>query len=199
MLSDKNMGDGMPVELRAVETVYEGYSRILRATLVDADGGAFTREIEDHGRAATVLPYDPDRKTALLVSLPRAPVIWSGGPPELIETPAGMLDGESPQDAVRREALEEAGVRLTELEHLGAPYSSAGVSSERIDLYLAPYSVADRVGDGGGLQEERENITVLEIPLSELWAMVEAGRVEDLKTLALVFALRVRWPELFAG
>lgn len=198
MLSDQRTGDPMPIELRAVETVYQGYSTIRRATLADETGRTFTREIEDHGRAATVLPYDPRRRTVLLVRLPRAPVIWSGGPAELIETPAGMLDGEAAEDAVRREALEEAGVRLAALEHLGAPYSSAGVSSERIDLYLAPYAEADRVAAGGGLEEEREHITVVEAPIAEVWSWVAANRIEDMKTLALLYALRARHPELFA-
>ncbi|HEX3701268.1 MAG TPA: NUDIX hydrolase [Phenylobacterium sp.] len=188
----------MSIELRKVETVYRGYSTLMVATLATADGTTFQREIEHHGRAVGVLPYDPARRTALLVSIPRAPVIWAGGPAELAEAPAGMIeDGEDPQACVRREALEEAGVRLGALEAVGSPFSSPGFSAERIDLFLAAYSRADRVSDGGGAAGEQENITVLELPLDELWARVEAREVEDLKTLALVLALRVRQPELF--
>lgn len=187
----------MPVELRKVETLYQGYSTILRATLTDGAGATFTREIEHHGRAAAVLPYDPERRCALLVNVPRPPVIWAGGPPELAEAPAGMIDDEDSEDTARREALEEAGVRLDRLDYLGAPFTSAGVSSERVDLYLAEYAAKDRVADGGGLADEHENITVLEVPLAQLWTWVEQRRIEDLKTLTLVYALRVRRPELF--
>lgn len=187
----------MPVELRKVETVYQGWSTLMRATLMDDDGQSFIREIEHHGRAACVLPYDPQRRCVLLVSLPRPPVIWAGGPPELAEAPAGMVDDEDPEDCARREALEEAGVRLGRLEPLGSPFSMSGVSTERVDLFLAAYSATDRVAAGGGLAEEHENITVMEVPLDQLWDWVEKRRIEDLKTLALVLALRVRRPELF--
>jgi nudix-type nucleoside diphosphatase (YffH/AdpP family) len=187
----------MSVELRKVETVYQGYLTLMKATLAAPDGGTFQREIEHHGHAATVLPYDPERRMALIVSLPRAPVIWSGGPPELAEAVAGMLDGEPPDVCIRREALEEAGVRLGALEPVAAAYPSPGVSSERLHLFLAPYSARDRVAAGGGMDGEHENISVLEVPLDELWGWVEAERIEDLKTLALVLALRVRRPDLF--
>jgi nudix-type nucleoside diphosphatase (YffH/AdpP family) len=189
----------MTVELRKLETVYQGYSTVMRATLAGPDGSTFEREIEHHGHAAAVLAYDPVRRTTLLVSLPRAPVIWDGGPPELLEAVAGMIDNEDPQACIRREALEEAGLRLGELEPVGAPYASAGVSSERVHLFLAAYSPEDRVSDGGGLAEEQENITVVEISLAELWSRVEAQTIADMKTLALTLALRVRRPELFGA
>lgn len=187
----------MTVELRKVATVYQGYVTLLAATFAGPDG-LFTREIEHHGRAACVLPYDPGRRTALLVNLPRAPVIWAGGPPELLEAPAGIVEDEDPEETAIREALEECGVRLSRLEPVGSPFSSPGVSSERIDLFLAAYSPADRVAAGGGVAEEHEHIVVQEIPLSLLWAQVEQRKIEDLKSLALILALKVRRPELFA-
>jgi len=189
----------MPVELRKVETVYQGYLTVMKATLADDEGATFEREIEHHGRAAAVLPYDPERKLALLVSVPRPPVIWAGGPPELAEAPAGMVADEDPEDTARREALEEAGVRLERLEHIGSPFSSAGVSSERVDLFLAEYRKRDRVEEGGGLEEEHENISVMEVPLDQLWGWVIGRRLEDMKTLTLVYALRARRPELFGS
>jgi nudix-type nucleoside diphosphatase (YffH/AdpP family) len=188
----------MSVELRRVETVYQGYLTVLSATFTGPDGKTFTREIEHHGRAACVLPYDPARKTALLVNLPRAPVIWSGGPPELLEAPAGMVEDEDAEETAIREAMEECGVRLSRLEAVGSPFSCPGVSSERVDLFLAAYSQADRVAVGGGVEGEHENITVEEVPLALLWTWVEQRKIEDLKSLALILALRVRKPELFA-
>ena len=188
----------MPIELRKVEALHQGYVTLMKATLEAPDGTSFVREIEHHGHACAVLPYDAERRCVLLVSLPRAPVIWCDGPAELVEAVAGMLDGETPEACARREALEEAGVRLTELEAVGRAYVSPGVSTERLSLFLAPYAGADRVGPGGGLAEEHEHITVLEVPLSQLWDWVETQAIEDLKTLALILALRVRRPDLFA-
>lgn len=190
----------MSFEIRSVETLYRGYSTLMMATIAAPDGTTFRREIEDHGRAACVLPYDPARRCALLVRLPRAPAIWVGGPDALVEAPAGMIEeGEDSEACVRREALEEAGVRLGLLEPLGAPFASPGVSAERIALFLAPYAATDRTSAGGGAAHENEHITVLELPLVELWTQVERGEVADLKTLALVFALKARRPALFDG
>jgi nudix-type nucleoside diphosphatase (YffH/AdpP family) len=188
----------MTVELRKVETAWQGYLTVLVATFSAPDGGTFQREIEHHGRAACVLPYDPERRTALMVNIPRAPVIWAGGPPELLEAPAGMVENEDPEETAIREALEECGVTLTRLEAVGSPFSSPGVSSERIDLFLAAYSAADRTAAGGGVDGENEHIVVEEVPLSMLWGWVEQRKIEDLKYLALILALRVRRPDLFA-
>jgi nudix-type nucleoside diphosphatase (YffH/AdpP family) len=188
----------MSLEIRELETVYEGYSTIRVATLAGPDEATFKREIEDHGEAASVLPYDPERRVALLVKLPRAPVIWTGGPERLTEAPAGMIDeGEAAEATVRREALEEAGVKLDELEPLGALFPSPGVSAERIHLFLAPYSAETRSGDGGGVEGEHENIEVVEVPLAELWRRAEAGELLDMKTLTLILALKLRRPDLF--
>lgn len=185
------------VELRRVETVYQGYVTLLSATLTGPDGRTFTREIEHHGRAACVLPYDPMRRTALMVNLPRAPVIWAGGPPELLEAPAGMVENEDPEETAIREALEECGVTLSRLEPVGSPFSCPGVSTERVDLFLAAYSIAERTTPGGGVAGENEHISVEEVPLSQLWTWVEHRRIEDLKSLALILALKVRRPALF--
>jgi nudix-type nucleoside diphosphatase (YffH/AdpP family) len=187
----------MGFEIRDSETRYRGYATIMAVTLATPGGETMVREVEDHGHAACVLPYDPERRTVLLVRLPRAPVILAGGPAQLLEAPAGMVENDPPGATVRREALEEVGVRLASLEPLGAPFSSPGVSTERIALYLAPYAQADRVAAGGGSPAEQEHITVVEMPLDEFWRAVDAGVIEDLKTLALGYALRCHHPELF--
>jgi nudix-type nucleoside diphosphatase (YffH/AdpP family) len=186
----------LPAEIVRIRAAYEGWTKLLIATIRDSEGSQFNREIEDHGRAVSVLPYDPERRTALLVRILRAPVLYAGSD-DILEAPAGMMDEDDPADAVRREAFEEVGLQLREIEHIARTFSSPGVSSETIDLYLAPYSSADRVGPGGGLAEENESITVVEIALSAMWAMVENQELADLKTLALLFALRHRRPDLF--
>lgn len=186
-----------PAILRT-RTLHEGFSTFSVATVRLDDGAEVEREIEDHGQAVAVLPYDPERRTALLVRNLRPPLLHVGLPDgHLLEVPAGILEDEEPADAVRREALEEAGVRLGEVEAFGAPFSTAGVSTERLHLFLAAYSQADRVAEGGGLEEEHENIRVIELPLRELWSRVEAGRLHDLKTVALCAILRARRPDLF--
>jgi nudix-type nucleoside diphosphatase (YffH/AdpP family) len=187
----------MALEICGVRTLHEGYMKLLQLTLVGDDGQRFTREIEDHGAAAGVLPYDAERRVALLVRLPRPAVHLVGEPMELLEAPAGMVDDESAETAARREALEEAGVRLEALEWVAGGWPSPGVSTERLDLFLAPYRPEDRVTPGGGVPGEHENITVVEIPLSELWDSLERRTLGDLKTATLLMALRLRQPALF--
>jgi 8-oxo-dGTP pyrophosphatase MutT (NUDIX family) len=108
-----------------------------------------------------------------------------------------MLDENDPEACARREAMEELGLRLEALERVGCFFSSPGVSTEKLHLYLAPFSEADRVGEGGGLAEESEDISVVSVGLEELAACADAGELADLKTFALVQALRLRRPDLF--
>lgn len=179
--------------------IHDGWARFLVAEVTMEDGTRVKREIEDHGRAVAVLPYDPVRRTAVLISQFRAPVLYADGPPEMIEAPAGILDEGNPEDGARREAFEETGLRLDALELVTSAWTAPGISTERMDLFLAPYSEADKAGPGGGLAEEHEAITVHELPLAEVAAMSERGTITDLKTLVLVYALRLRHPELFTG
>lgn len=183
--------------IKAVEVIHDGWGRFLRATVAMPDGSEITREIEDHGSAAVVLPYDPERRVALLVRQLRAPLLLAAGLPDLLEAPAGSLDEADPAACVRREAMEEAGVRLGAVEPLGEIVTMPGISTERIHLFLAPYGAADRVGPGGGLASETESMTVEEVSLAELAAMADGGRLPDMKTLLLVQTLRLRRPDLF--
>jgi nudix-type nucleoside diphosphatase (YffH/AdpP family) len=177
--------------------LYSGFTKLFSVTIEDEHGARFEREIEDHGVAVAVLPYDPERRMAVFVRLPRAPLLYKTGQPLSLEAPAGMVDGEDAEAAARREAMEETGLRLGKLEPVATAWSSPGLSCERVSLYLARYSAADRVAEGGGLAVEHENITVVEMPLAELSALIDRQGIADMKTLALVFALKLRHPELF--
>jgi nudix-type nucleoside diphosphatase (YffH/AdpP family) len=187
----------MQYEIQTIRVAYEGWSRLLVATIRTPDGDTLKREIEEHGDATAVLPYDPDRRVAMLVRQFRPPVFHASGETETLEAPAGLLDEDDPETCARREASEEVGLRLSTLEPVIPSWSMPGVSAERIHLFLAPYSASDRTGPGGGAEGEHENITPSEIPLDELAAMADSGRLPDLKTFALVQTLRLRHPRLF--
>ena len=182
-------------------TVYSGYLTVDALQVRLSDGSIVSREVERHGDAAAVLPYDRERRCALIVSLFRAPVLQEAGMDAMEEACAGMISGvvEEAEAAARREAFEELGVRLNSLDLVARVWSSPGVSSERVSLFLAPYTAADRIAAGGGLREEHEGITVVERPLTTLAAAADQGRIEDGKLLTLVLALQLRSPDLFAA
>jgi nudix-type nucleoside diphosphatase (YffH/AdpP family) len=186
----------MADELISAETVREGWFDLVAVRVKDASGTLVEREIVGHPSGAAVLPYDPERKVALLITEARPPVVYEGEP-RLLEAIAGALEEGSPEECARREALEEGGLKLGKLVHLGRVWMTPSTSTERVDLYLGEYDEVDRVAPGGGLDEEDEHVRVKEVPLAVLWAMVEAGDLRDAKTLILLQALRIRRPDLF--
>jgi nudix-type nucleoside diphosphatase (YffH/AdpP family) len=179
------------------KTLFEGWTKFAAVTLQQSDGRSTERAVLDHGAAACVLPYDPERRSALVVYQMRVPLLYLGCRERLLEAIAGRIENEEPLDAIRREAMEEAGVRIRELEHIGTCWLSPGVSTERLYLYLGTYSPADRVGPGGGRVDEFEDIVVREISLSELARITNRADFGDAKTLLLLQALRLRRPDLF--
>jgi nudix-type nucleoside diphosphatase (YffH/AdpP family) len=182
-----------------LETKYRGWCTLHVATVQLPDGRTVPREIEDHGPAASVLPYDPARRVALLVRQFRTPTLHAGGGGALLEAPAGLIDpGEDSATAARREAMEEVGVRLATLEPVAEAWTMPGVSAERMAMFLGVYAQDDQIGAGGGIASEHEDIEVVELPLVALAAMADQGALTDLKTFALVQTLRLKRPDLFA-
>jgi ADP-ribose pyrophosphatase len=100
--------------------------------------------------------------------------------------PAGLLDDDEPEAAIRREAMEETGYRVRDVRFLFRAYSAPGAVTEVVHFFAAVIDIADRVTDGGGLDEEHEDIEVLELSLDRAVAMVESGEIVDLKTIALL-------------
>jgi nudix-type nucleoside diphosphatase (YffH/AdpP family) len=186
-----------PDRLIDLMSVYDGWSIMRVATIELSDGQHIHREVEDHGRAVAVLPYDPERRVALLVRLLRAPVLVANSKERLLEAPAGIMEEDDPDACARREAMEECGLKLGALEHVMTAWTMPGISTEQMDLYLAPYAAADHVAAGGGVPEEHEDIVPVELSLREVLNMADRGELTDMKTYSLVMSLHRRHPELF--
>jgi nudix-type nucleoside diphosphatase (YffH/AdpP family) len=182
-----------------LKTVHEGWAKYSVGEFRLDNGETVKREIEDHGRAAAVLPYDEKRKTAILVRQFRAPVFVTEGDEDSLEAIAGLVEEDDPEETGGREAHEEAGLRLRKLERVAEVWSMPGLSTERMSLFLAPYDARDRETAGGGVAGEEENITVEEIPLAELARRADAGELRDMKAFVLIQTLRLRRPDLFEG
>ncbi|WP_203902417.1 NUDIX domain-containing protein [Virgisporangium aliadipatigenens] len=179
------------VRVRDVELIASAW-HVLRRTTFDyrhADGHWSTeqRETYDRGNGATILLYDTERGTVLLGRQFRYPVYVNGHPDGmLVEAAAGLLDEDAPEVAIRREAEEELGVTVGELEHVFDVYMSPGSVTERLHFYAAPYTPAARTSDGGGLTEDGEDITVLELNFPDALKMIETGEIADAKTIMLL-------------
>lgn len=146
------------------------------------------REVFDHGNAVTVLLYNPEEKTVLLTKQFRIATYVNGNADGmLLETPAGLLDeNESPEEAMLREIREETGYALTSVQKVFEAYSTPGSVTELIHYFVAPYRKDQKQGEGGGLEEEGEDVTVVELPFAEAVQMMNNGSIRDAKTLLLL-------------
>jgi nudix-type nucleoside diphosphatase (YffH/AdpP family) len=153
------------------------------------------RETYDRGNTAVILPYDPDRRTVLLVRQFRYPAYVNGHPDGMmIEAAAGELEDEAPAAGIRREASEELGVEIADPEPVHTAYTSPGSVTERMHYFAARYTPSDRTGAGGGLREEGEDIEVLELPFERALELVENGTIVDSKTIVLLYWAALRGP-----
>ncbi len=152
------------------------------------------RLVIERGDSAAALVYHRDTGSVIMIEQFRFPTL-DKGPGWTLEVPAGMIDrGEEPQEAMRRELEEEIGFRVDELRHVATFYVSPGGSSERIWLYCAEVSEAQRVSDGGGKRSEEEDIRLVSMPLERLARALEAGELVDAKTIIGVQWLLAREP-----
>jgi nudix-type nucleoside diphosphatase (YffH/AdpP family) len=103
-----------------------------------------------------------------------------------------LLDNASPEERIRLEAEEETGYRVGHVEKIYAAFMSPGSVTERIHFFLGEYQPGDRVGHGGGLEEEGEDIEVLELGFEQALAMVQSGEIADGKTIMLLQHLELR-------
>ena len=146
-------------------------------------------EIYHHKGAAAVLLYDRERGIVLLARQFRLGAYLEGAPQPMIEVCAGMLDGDTPEAGIIREAMEETGWRSPARVMSSTRFVSPGATTEKIACFVAPYSRSDRVGPGGGVDED-EHIEIVEAPFDDALAMIERGEICDAKTIALLYYAR---------
>lgn len=145
------------------------------------------REVYDRGNGATILLYNKERQTVILTRQFRLPTYVNGNDSGmLIETCAGLLDKDHPEVAIRRETEEETGYKIDQMQKVFEAYMSPGSVTEILYFFVASYTKEMKISEGGGLEEEDENIEVLEIPYTTALKMIASGGIRDGKTILLL-------------
>ena len=145
------------------------------------------RESYDRGNGATILLYNRQQRSVILTSQFRLPTYLNGNETGmLIESCAGLLDQDNPEDCIRRETEEETGYKITEVRKIMEAYMSPGSVTEILYFFVAEYTKEQKVHEGGGLDHDQEDIDVLEIPFDQALKMMETGEIKDGKTIMLL-------------
>lgn len=146
-----------------------------------------TREAYDRGNGATILLYNPRKKKIILTRQFRLPTFINGNETGMmVEACAGLLDENNEEDAIRKETEEETGYKVSNVKKIFQAYMSPGSVTEIVHFFIAEYDSTMKVGEGGGLDEEQENIEVLEWDFEEAYQKIASGEISDAKTIMLL-------------
>lgn len=154
------------------------------------DDGPVTREgqIVRSGDSVAALVYNDEKDEVILVKQVRLPV------GETLEIPAGRIgEDEDPEEAVKREILEETGYEVSEVTKMLEFYASPGYTTEKIHIYMAFVTDEDRVSEGGGVKEEKEYTQVVSLDWEKAWLYYDDGRLNDGKTILSLFAAATQY------
>ncbi|MBA0214250.1 MULTISPECIES: ADP-ribose diphosphatase [Pectobacterium] len=189
------------VEIIARETLYDGFFSLERYRFRHRlfNGGMsdeVSREIFERGHAVVLLPYDPVRDEVVLIEQIRIAAYDTSASPWLFELVAGMIEpGESHEEVARREAEEEAGLRVGRCRPIINYLASPGGTSERLAVIVG--EVDTRTAKGiHGLAEENEDIRVHVVSRKQSYQWVEEGIVDNAASVIALQWLALHHEEL---
>ena len=161
------------------------------------DGGRaenLPREVMVGADAALVLPYDAKRDRVLLVEQFRSGPARRGDPqPWTLEPVAGLVDaGETPEEAARREAAEEASLDLDRLERMFEGYASPGNATDHFYAFLALCDLPDDHPAMGGLEAEQEDLKLHILSFDTAFGLIESGEANAMPLISMLLWLD-RW------
>lgn len=146
-----------------------------------------SREAYDRGNGATILLFNKENKTVILTRQFRLPSFINGNESGmLIEACAGLLDNDHPEECIKRETEEETGYKISSVRKVFEAYMSPGSVTEILYFFIAEYTSAMKVTDGGGIEHEQEDIEVMELPFEKAEQMIGTGEIKDAKTIMLL-------------
>jgi nudix-type nucleoside diphosphatase (YffH/AdpP family) len=145
------------------------------------------REVYDRGNGAGILLYNKQQKTIILTQQFRLPSYLNGNKTGMmIEVCAGLLDQDQPEQCIIRETEEETGYRIKSVKKIMETYVSPGAVTEILHLFIGEYDASMKVNEGGGLEQEQEEIEVLEFLFDDAYKMISTGEIKDAKTIILL-------------
>jgi nudix-type nucleoside diphosphatase (YffH/AdpP family) len=146
-----------------------------------------SRESYDRGNGATILLYNKEKQTIILIEQFRMPTYLNGNDKGMIiETCGGLLDGDDPKTCIIKETEEEVGYKIQNVKKVFESYMSPGAVTEIIHFFIAEYTEDMKVSDGGGLDSEHEEISIMELDFNNALEMIRTGRIIDAKTIMLL-------------
>lgn len=145
-----------------------------------------TREAYDRGNGATVLLYNRQKRSVILVRQFRLPAWLNQHDGFLLEAAAGLLDNLDPETRIKAEAEEETGYRLDNVEKVLEAFMSPGSVTEKLHFFIAEYHDDQHTGTGGGVEEEGEDVETVELRFEEAMRAIKEGKIVDAKTIMLL-------------
>ena len=177
------------VSVKPVKSLYKGFFQVdlyqfEHALFAGGTSNVISREILERGDAIAVLPYDPVSDTVLLIEQIRIGAIKSKHSPWLLECIAGMTDGSTDYESVvKKEAFEEAGLELNELEFMLSYLSSPGGTTEGLHLYLARADLSQVQTGVYGLESEGEDIKTHVLSVDDALTRLNNGEMDNAATV----------------
>lgn len=185
------------VHIEKTEILSDNWYTLKKITfnILKKDGTTETqsREAYDRGNGAVILLYNTSTKNVILTKQFRMPTYINGNTDGmLIEACAGLLDNDHPEECIKRETEEETGYKISKVEKVFEAYMSPGSVTEILHFFIAEYSSEMKITNGGGLEEEGEDIEVLEIDIDKALQMIDSGEIKDAKTIMLLQHVRLK-------
>lgn len=179
------------IKITAREILSDNWYKLSKITYEykgrDGSWQTHSREAYDRGNGAVILLYNPAAGNVILTRQFRLPSFINGNSSGmLIEACAGLLDENNAEDCIRREAEEETGFRIRDVRKIFDAYMSPGSVTEVLHFFVAEYNPDMKIGNGGGLEHEQEEIEVLELHIGDAMRMIGNGEIKDGKTIMLL-------------
>ncbi|MBR9855384.1 MAG: NUDIX domain-containing protein [Algicola sp.] len=145
------------------------------------------REAYDRGNGAAILLYNIEKGTIILTKQFRMPTYLNGNTDGMmVEVCAGLLEKGNAEETIKMEVEEETGYQIDQVQKVFEAYMSPGSVTEILYFFIGKYKDEMKVSEGGGAEDETENIEVLELCFTEALEMINSGKIKDAKTIMLL-------------